>query len=414
MSDNFNVNTTQDQANEAGGLERDNPAMTYVDFANQMVRNSQQQEQQAALIQQAQELAKQRKLETTQKTSANEMGVNPEMKDFFTVDEAVAYLKAAGVDDAQIQSFVTSLGDKQVVSRAAVDTILRKKEASAKVGVPFIATKADAGNDSMLTKEGDSLVAGQSYYDTGDTDEDGNAIYGHGGKEPVDQTAKLALKQEEAAEKQWQKLDTELNKFIRSSRGNALTQAAQRDVRGLNELAEGQPITKQMLHYIQKDISGIFQGGVPPVTGQDAEDFTNTKQQINAFINKYTGMTSFLKGDLGDQRQYLLGLLMRLRESTIGMLEAALKSSMAGYEQIINDQPDRWERMLKGKMGAVSAGLSENAKTTIAGMKETPQGNLPPAMQPAGTPAAAAAAPGIAQPNVDALAAALGLKKKAQ
>lgn len=412
MADNFNINTSQDQSLISGGLDVNNPSMTYVDFANQIVRNAQEQKRQEELVQQAMEATKQSKLSTKQKTQADELGVNPELRDVFTVPEAVAYLKAAGVDDVQIQSFVESIGDQRTVSKAAVDTIIRKKERMAKAGVPFIASEEDAKNPSMLTKEGDQLVAGQSYYDTGEVDSDGNAVYAHGGKEPVDQEAKIHMKEEEAKEKQWQKLDTELNKFIRSSRGNALTQAAQRDVRGLNELAEGQPITKQMLHYIQKDVSGIFQGGVPPVTGADAEDFTNVKQQLNAFINKYTGMTSFFRSDIGDQREYLLGLLMRLRESTIGMLEAALKSSMAGYEQIINDQPDRWERMLKGKMGAVSAGLSKNAETTMKAMKETKQGNLPPAMTPKGEGAAAAPAEG--QPDIHALAAALGLKKKAQ
>lgn len=408
MAENFNINTTQDQANQGEGLERDNPSMTYVDFANQMVKNQQSQAQQAAMIEQAQELAKQQKLATKQKTSADEMGVNPEMKDFFTVDEAVAYLKAAGVDDDQIQSFVTSLGTKQVVSRAAVDTIIRKKEAAVKVGQPFIASAEDAKNSSLVTKEGDQLVEGQSYFDTGEKDDDGNGIYGHGGKEPVDQTAKLHLKEEEAAEKQWQKLDGEINKFIRSSRGNSLTQASQRSVRALNELGENQPLTSQILSFIQKDVSGIFQGGVPPVGGMEAEDFTNVLQKVNQFIGKYSGVQGYLHHDLGNQREYLLGLLIRLRDSTTDILKSSIASEASGYKQIIDSTPERWQQMIADKMTAITSGLSKNAQTTMDAVNEGAQGHLGPAMTPKGTAAPAGG------PDIHALAAALGLKKKAQ
>lgn len=406
MSDNFNINTTQDQSLVAGGLDTNNPAMTYVDFANQITKAEQEQRRQEQMINQATELAKQEKLSTKQKTQADAMGVNPEMKDFFTVDEAVSYLKAASVDDKLIESFVASLNGKQIVSRAAIDTIIRKKEAQAKTGIPFIASAEDARNESLVTKEGDNLVAGQSYFDTGEKDEEGNAIYGHGGKEPVDQEHKLKLKEEEAAEKQWQKLDMEINKFLRSSRGNGLTTAVQRSVRALNELGEGQPLTSPVLSYIQRDISGIFQGGVPTVAGMDQEDFTNTMQKINNIIAKYTGVQGYFHKDLGDQREYLLGLLMRLRDTTMQMLKASVASESTAYEQIIHGEPDRWTRMVDGKTHMVESGLSENAKTTMDAMKDTPQGQLKPALTPK--------AKEEGQPDVHALANALGLKKKAK
>jgi hypothetical protein len=407
MADNFNINTTQEQANEGMGLERDNPAMTYVDFGNQIVRNAQEQARQAQLVQQAIEQTKQQKLGTKQKTAADELGVNPELKDVFTIPEAVAYLKAGGVDEDNINAFTTALGDQQTVSKAAVDTIIRKKENQMKFGQPFIATEEDAKNSSMVTKEGDQLIAGQSYFDTGEKDKENNAVYGHGGKEPVDQEAKLHLKESESADKQWQKLDTEMNKFIRSSRGNALTQAAQRAVRALNELGEGQPLTPQVLSFIQKDMSGIFQGGVPPVTGMDAEDFTTIYQKLQGMIQKYTGVSGALfHHDIGNQRPYLLGLLMRLRDSTSNMLKSALASEASGYQTIIDGNPDRWKTMIQGKIDATNAGLSQNAQTTIDAMKETPAGNLPPAMTPKGTAAPAA---GNVEDKKAALRAKLGI-----
>jgi hypothetical protein len=409
--------STQEDAYKASGLNPENPAMTYVDFANKMAENSTNQQKQEQMVQQAIEMTKQQKMKTQQGQEASDKGINPEMKGYLSVQEAVAQMEAAGVDEGQIQAFVTSLGDQQMVSQAAVDTVLRKKELAVKPGTPFIASDADAKNESIVTKEGDQLVSGQSYYDTGDKDQDGNAIYAHGGKEPVDQEGKLALKDQQLADKQWTDLNKELNKFIRSSRGNALTQAVQRAVRALNELGEGQPLTSQMLSFIQKDVSGIFTGGVPPISGMEAEDFTNTLQKVNHFIAKYTGVQGYLYYDLGDQRQYLLGLLMRLRQSTTDMLKASLASNAEGYRTIIDKNPEQWQKIIADKMAAVESGLSSNAQTTLDAMKESPAGNLPPAMAPTGTSAApnpSTTPVASGGPDIHALASALGLKRKVQ
>lgn len=399
MSDNFNINTTQDQANEAQGLEKDNPAMTYVDFGNQISRNATEQARQAQLVQQAVEQTKQQQLGTKQKFAADAMGVNPEMKDAFTIDEAVAYLKAAGIDNDDIQAFVDSLGEKQTVNKSAIDTIIRKKELSVKTSV--LGKKFTTRQDIQIPEGVDAkdlgLVADPDKPGVGHVPSDGEyqvAIDPSSGQpvrfvplgETPDESKKAHDKEAADAEKQWQKLDTEMNKFIRSSRGNALTQAAQRSVRALNELGEGQPLTPQVLSFIQKDMSGIFQGGVPPVTGMDSEDFTTVYQKIQGLIQKYSGVSGALfHHDIGNQRSYLLGLLMRLRESTGDMLKSALASEASGYQGIIDTDPDRWKTMIQGKIDATNAGLSKNAQTTMDAMKETPAGALPPAMTPKGT-----------------------------
>lgn len=427
MADNYNISTTQQQANEAEGLDSNNPAMTYVDFANQMAANSQAQALQAQRVQQAQELTKQQKLSTTQGAAAADLGVNPNLKGYLSVQEAVAQLKAAGVDDDQIQAFVSSLGDQQMVSQAAIDTVIRKKELSVKttiagkkfttdqdILIPSGSNAADMGLVADPAKPGVGHVPADGEYQVAIDPGSGQPIsFIPLGESPEDhQGAKDAA----ATEKAWQKLDTEMNKFIRSSRGNALTQAAQRAVRALNELSEGQPLTPQMLSYIQKDISGIFQGGVPPVAGQDSEDFSNVLQRVNGLIAKYTGVQGYLHHDLGNQREYLLGLLMRLRASTTDMLKQALASEASGYQTIIDAAPDRWQAMIDGKLKAVEAGLSQNTETTMKALNASPAGSNPPALgvTPAAptTPTNASAAQ-TGQPNIDALASALGLKKKA-
>lgn len=411
MSDNYNITTGLGSANEAEGLDPNNPAMTYVDFGNQMVKNAQTQALQAQQVQQAIEQSKQLKLQSTQKQAADDLGVNPELKDTFTIDQAVAYMKAAGIDNDQIQSFVDSLGDAQTVSKAAIDTIIRKKELSVKtsvVGKKFTMEQNIAIPDGSKAEDL-GLIPDAKNPKVGHVPADGEyqvAIDPSSG-EPVrfvplgdspDENAKAKSKEAADAEKSWQKLDTEMNKFIRSSRGNALTQAAQRAVRAINELGEGQPLTAQTLSFIQKDLSGIFQGGMPPVSGMESEDFTNILQKVNQIIGKYTGVQGYLHHDLGDQRQYLLGLLMRLRDSTTDMFKSALSSEASGYQTVIDSDPPRWQTMIDGKLQAVQAGLSKNAQTTLDAMSQAPAGNNPPAMTPtpggAPAPAAAPAAPG--------------------
>lgn len=408
MADNFNINTTQDQANEAGGLERDNPSMTYVDFANQMATNSQNQARQAQLVQQAIEQTKQQQLATTQGQQAADLGVNPNLKEVVTVDQAVALLKAAGIDDDQIQAFVDAMGDNQTISKAAVDTVIRKKELSVKssvagknfkttmdIQIPEGMEAKDMGLVADPNTPGVGHVPANGEYQVSIDPSSGEPVHFVPlGDTPSD---KPNNKEAETTEKSWQKLDTEMNRFIRSSRGNSLTQAAQRAVRAINELGEGQPLTPQMLSYIQKDISGIFQGGVPPVAGQDSEDFTNVLQKVNGLIAKYTGVQGYLHHDLGNQRQYLLGLLMRLRDSTSDMLKQALASEASGYQTIIDGDPTRWQTMIDGKMAAVQAGLSQNASSSLDALKTMPEGNNPPALNPN-------AAPGTVTPPVSGAA----------
>lgn len=371
MSDNFNISTGLGSADQAEGLDPNNPAMTYVDFGNQIVRNSQEQARQAQLVQQAVEQTKQQKLGTKQKTEADAMGVNPELKDVFTVQQAVAYLKGAGVDDTQIQAFVDALGDAQTVSKAAIDTIIRKKELANKPGTPFIASDADAGNKSMVTKEGDQLVSGQSYYDTGEKDDDGNAIYGHGGKEPVDPAVKAGQKQNSVDDKALADLGKELSKVTNPSRGNFISQNIGRAFRALNEIHEHPDLPKPTLSYIQEEVGGIFMGGVPPESALQAADVTNLKQQINATVNKYTGIVQYFKAsDTTNQSTYLTQLLTGLYQSTIEMAKSMMEAKVKAYPGLVERRPDDVKQLLASHEAVLSQGLTEGAKKDVKDVED--------------------------------------------
>lgn len=406
MADNYNISTTQGEANEAGGLDSNNPSMTYVDFANQIAKNSANQTEQQQAIDNA-------ALMLQQKKDAAAKGVNPETNGYLSVDEAVGELKAAGVDDDTIQSFVESLNGQQMVNRASIDTIIRKKMLSTKLSVAGKSFKTtdditvpagmkaeDIGLIADPTKPGIGHVPNNGEYQVSVDPESGQPMsyIALGETPPPSGTGKGG----DADAKSWQKLDAEINKFIRSSRGNTLSQAVQRANRALNELGEGQPLTSQVLSFIQKDLSGIFQGGMPPISGMDSEDFTTMLQRVNQFIGKYTGVQGYLHSDLGNQRDYLVGILSRLRDSTVAMLKAAIASEASGYKEIIDKSPDQWQQMIADKLNAVTTGLSDNAQTTLTAHSQGASGNLPPAMLPSGTavpaPAAAGSAPAANDP----------------
>jgi len=387
MAENFNIQTTQQQANEAEGLNDNNPAMTYVDFANQIARNSQQQQYQQALIDQA-------KLKLKQSQSAADLGVNPELKDFLSVQEAVGELKAAGVSDDDIKAFTDSIGDQKEVSRQSVDTVIRKKQLAQRAGQPFVATDEDV-KAGKVDEAGKPLISGQSYQAFVDPNTGETQYIRAGGEGIAAKEAGVDLKESEADEKQWQKLDAEINKYTRTSRGNSLVQAVQRATRALNEMTNGQPLTPQVLGFVHDDIAGIFQGGVPPVTGKDATSFLTAKDEINKVISKYTGKFSFFQGDIGNQRQYLTQLISRLLVSSENMLVSDIQSEQAGYKKIIQKDPARWQQMLQDKTGTVMAGLSAGAGPAITEAKQelsapagaaAPTGGTAPA--PGGAPAA--------------------------
>lgn len=414
MADNFNINTTQDQANEAGGLERDNPSMTYVDFANQMATNSQNQARQAQLVQQAIEQTKQQRLATTQGQEAADLGVNPNLKEILTVTQAVALLKAAGIDDAQIQAFVDAMGDNQTVSKVAVDTVIRKKEMANKPGTSFIASGDDAKNPSLVTKEGDQLVEGQSYYDTGEKDDEGNGIYGHGGKEPMDNSGKLALNQSESAEKQWQKMGALIQSAMKSRSGpvGMLGTTIVRSLRALNTLNHGK-LTKQDVSNVSSDIAAIYQGGVPSIIQTTENNYGTKLQDLAETLRHYTGILSYFGNDkiMADTSAKLRQVLEDMRNSAVVQMQKFVEMQFPFFQQIIDTNPERWEKVQKSVLDFLTAG------------ELSPTGE---AMPPSGAPATTVTAPTTASvpgtvpppassvPDIHALASALGLKKKAE
>lgn len=364
------------------GLNPNAPQDTYTTFAEQMARNQQQQAAQEEALARAKELTTQAGITTSQEQEAQSAGYNPQLINTMTPDAAVTYLniilkeKGISIDPADIAAWKATL--PPVIDRQEVEAFASR----------FARETTRSGQPANFTTDQDILIpTGKTAKDIGLVEDDKDPTIGHvpndgmyqvvydnqgqimkfipGGKEPVDQTAKINAKMGESTEKQWQKLDQAINQFLKSTRGNQITTSIYRADRALNELSSSDVLTPQVLSYIQKDLSGIFQGGVPPQAGMEGEDFTTTYQKVNAFIQKYTGISGYLHTDLGNQRSYLLALLTRLWESSVNILKSLISSEQSGYKGIIDQDPDRWATMIADKTNAATSGLSATAQSQV-------------------------------------------------
>jgi len=391
MADNFNINTTQEQANEAGALERDNPAMTYVDFANQMVKNQQAQQQQAAMIQRAQELAKQSKLQTGQEQAASDLGINPATKGYLSKDEALALIQAElsrqkllsdDVKD-QLQKWYDA-APQMVEQQSVKDFISRYQPKNAKVGAAFKATDADAADTDKVDEAGKPLISGQMYSVT--QDEDGNTIYQRGGVDKEGAAAdKLSLKESEADEKQWQKMGTLVEGALKSRSGpvGMLGTTIVRSLRALNTLNHGK-LTKQDTANISSDIAAIYQGGVPSIVQVAENSYGTTLQNLAETLRKQTGVLSYWGNEkvMADTTAKLRQVLEDMRNSATEQLQRFVEMQFPFFEEIINKDPERWERVQKKFLDFITAG-EMSAKGEV----------LPPSGSPKATGAVAKAAP---------------------
>lgn len=415
MADNFNINTTQDQSLEAGGLEKDNPSMTYVDFANQIARNSQAQQAQAEAIKQAQLL-------TQQKTAAAAAGINPSEKGYMSKDAALALIQAelsrqkllSDEVKTQLQAWYDAAPD-MVEQQDVKDFISRYQPKEPKAGSAFIATDEDAKNPSMLTKEGDHLVAGQSYFDTGEKDEDGNAVYGRGGGEALNaQENKLGVKESEADEKQWQKMGTLIESAMKSRSGpvGMLGTTIIRSLRALNTLNHGK-LTKQDVANVSSDIAAIYQGGVPSIVQVAENNYGTRLQDLAETLRRYTGILSYFGNEkvMADTTAKLRQVLEDMRNSAVEQMQKFVEMQFPFFEDIINRNPDRWERVQKGVLDFITAGQMNPTGEAMPPSGQPKQAGAATEEAPE-APAANENTPGT--PDIHAIAAALGLKKKAQ
>lgn len=384
----------------AAGLNTSNPNSTYVDFAEAVARNQQEQAAQEQALALAKERVSQAKHQTKEEGEAEAAGYNSILKDTMTPDEAVAYvkiaLKAKGELDDATQTLIDEWSktlparvERQEVeaflSRTSRETLklgnAAKFETTDKLKIPAGSTAEDLGLVADKKDPTIGHVPEDGMYQVGVDNQGIVKRYVPGGKEPADPSVKLNAKMAESTEKQWQKLDKEINTAFKTRSGGlgSLSTAIFRAVRAINTITSTENITAQDLANISQDIAGIFQGGAPTVVTARDNDYSTIFTNFANEFRKYTGvLPKFSKmfgkdsGPLEDTKEKLLQVLVDLRDSSIANIKTYIESEEPAFKDIIEADPERWTQMQDKKLKFIESGLlvpaGANTKLNITGM----------------------------------------------
>lgn len=379
----------------SAGLNTSNPTGTYVDFATQIAKNQQEQASQEQAVALAKEHVAQAKLQTKQGAEADAAGVNPLLMDVMTPEQAVAYLKLIlkekgleiGEDD--INEWAKTL--KGPINRQVVETFANRfTRQTTRAGSPAKFEKSDAIDiPEGSTAKDVGLVADETNPQIGHVPEDGmySVLYDNegkvkrfipAGKEPTDTTAKTSAKAAESAEKQWQKLDKEINTAFKTRSGGlgSLSTAIFRSVRAINTINATKNLTAQDLANISQDIAGVFQGGAPTVVTAKDNDYSTIFTNLADTFRKYTGVLPHFgsKGVLEATKAKLLQVCVDLRDSAVSNIKGYIESEEPAFKDIITADPDRWKAMQDKKLSFIESGLlippGANTALNITGMDQ--------------------------------------------
>lgn len=421
MADNFNLGTPElSDIVQASGF---NPAHNAAVLEDVIASQTSKQKQQEQLITEAAERIKQLKLGTKQKEEASALGVNPELKDYVTVDVAVAMLKANGVKDDVVESFVAELGDTQVVSRQALQAVILKRGGSggslalvgAKEGQPmqdeetgkWVRTWTKRTPELGILMTDRVSPVGVAVFQA--EDPEGYAA-GHviesiqGPKLEATQTTATAKKTlAEGRVKQykidnWLKLDKEVNPYTKSGAG-ALARsgvANQRADRAFGLLALPKP-TWQDIEGIKTDIAGILTGGVPQLpTLEDQGLANNVWQKFGQLKEFFTGARA--EDVVPDKiREQMFERLKEIKDIDNEIIGKNIRVTELAAKDIIDTDRPRWEELKQVLLETTTKSDKEDlAYKAIFGGEG-----------PVATPAAASAEPSTA------VAPAVGARKSA-
>lgn len=362
----------------AAGLNPSNPTGTYVDFAEQIAKNQQEQASQEQALALAKEHVAQAKLQTKQGAEADAAGVNPLLMDVMTPEQAVAYLKlilkekGMEISEDDIDTWAKTL--KGPINRQVVETFANRfARQTTHAGTPAKFDKTDKLDiPEGMTAKDMGLVADPSDPQIGHVPEDGmySVLFDNegkikrfipAGKEAADPTLKLNAKAAESTEKQWQKLDKEINTAFKTRSGGlgSLSTAIFRSVRAINTINSTKNLTAQDLANISQDIAGVFQGGAPTVVTAKDNDYSTIFTNLADTFRKYTGIMPHFgtKGVLQDTKAKLLQVCVDLRDSATANIKKYIESEEPAFKQIIDESPERWDQMQEKKLSFITSGL---------------------------------------------------------
>jgi len=417
MASNFNLRSDSRDALMGAGLDPNDPTNTYINLGNTIAQNMQRQQTHEQQVAEAVERIKQAKLSSTQKQEAADLGVNPELKDYLTIDEAVALLKANGLKQDKIDEFVSSLGDKQVVSRQAIQAVILKRGGAgslslvgAKEGQPmqdeesgkWVRTWTKRTPDLGILMTDRVSPVGVAVFQA--EDPEGYAA-GHviesiqGPKLATQQTtagAKKTMAEQKVAQNKiqnWLTLEKRVNPNSAAGQ-NALGlsgKANQRADRAFGLLAIPETTWEDM-HAIVTDTAGILTGGVPQMP-------TIEDQNIGKSIaERWSKLLSFVTGHRTEgtvplkYRQQLFDRIKEIKNVDNEIIDKQLGIVEVAAEDVIKQDQQRWERLKNAVIATTESMEQDAAKAAIYGGEAN---TTAPAPSPAEPSSAAPVTPGV-------------------
>lgn len=155
----------------------------------------------------------------------------------------------------------------------------------------------------------------------------------------------------------WQEFGDHLNSL--KQEGGPLGMAAKSNLRAYRALdVLGPKATPQDVQYVYRDLDGIFQGGVPPITGAE-------KSQYNTLQQRWANLKTVLSNE--PQQLNSPNVINHLRDIVTGLRSIDNKAlndniDFVGkqYSHLQNLDPLHYKTLLNGARQLVSSGAPEN------------------------------------------------------
>src|SRR6185312_4943693 len=373
MSDNFNINTTQAQSLEAGGLDPNSPGQTLWDSMN---KNQLAQQEQAQLVQQAIEKSKQAGIQTQEDQSNLDTGAYQAGKGLVPKAQAITTLKAgldnSSIDDDQKASVLQDAEDTwpEVVSADEVHRMITAlhegRVTKLGEGLPFPATGKEVDGD------GNPYPKGTMIQDI--VDNDGNHTFVESNTPPA--VIKAENGKNKATTDDLRAFGKEISGLMKTRFGSTgmLATTVFRADRAINTLTSQQTLTKQDLDNVSTDIAAIYQGGVPGQSQVIENGYGTSLTNLMDTLRHYTGVLSGFglnQKVLSDTKAKLLGVLTDMRNSALASLKQIFEGLVSHYPSLSADDP-AVVKIIDDAMAGLSSGMIN------AGRQVMPPTGAPP------------------------------------
>jgi len=325
----------------AAGLNPENPADTYVDFADKIAKNIQDQQQMEVNMTKAKLMTRQAKVQTMAQEAAQAAGYNHELAGTMTKDQAIAEAKATTVDPQVIEEWAASL--PPIVEASQVENFIsRFSRETNKSGQPFVATAKDVNKHD---ENGDPLIAGQTYAAVYDNKGKVSA-YVRSGQEKADPELRLSENRSQFAQREWNKFIKQMNPYTASGR-NSVGVSMQSFIRAVRALKafEQEVVTSQVAGNVIAEIGAIYKGGSPDQAMMEATSYRTLAGDINDKLQHLTGKEK--KGIPDGLKKYIVKQITELNDTSKMVIKNSLDLAEEGNEQIIEPFREQWNSYKK-------------------------------------------------------------------